>query len=146
MALLLAATATIAGGLFAGAAVYITLVEHPARVSCGAAVALAQFRPSYARATVMQASLAVVGALAAFAHWATAGGAGWIVGGVLLGSVVPLTLIVILPTNHRLVDPALDASSPETGALLARWGRLHALRSIVSLAAFVLFVGSLARG
>src|SRR5438477_5971848 len=43
-------------GLFAGAALYVNLVEHPARMSCGIAVALAEFRPSYKRATIMQAS------------------------------------------------------------------------------------------
>jgi hypothetical protein len=38
--------ALLATGLFAGAAVYVTFVEHPARVEGGAALALAQFRPS----------------------------------------------------------------------------------------------------
>ena len=42
--------ALLCTGLFAGAAVYITLVEHPARLECGPAVALAEFRPSYRRA------------------------------------------------------------------------------------------------
>jgi len=53
--------ATAATGLFAGAAVYINLVEHPARISCGIDLALKEFRPSYRRATLMQASLAIVG-------------------------------------------------------------------------------------
>ena len=48
-------------GLFAGAAIYINAVEHPARLSCGNEIALREFAPSYRRATVMQASLAVVG-------------------------------------------------------------------------------------
>jgi hypothetical protein len=41
--------ALLATGLFAGAAVYVTFVEHPARVEGGAALALAQFRSSYRR-------------------------------------------------------------------------------------------------
>ena len=53
--------ATASAGLFAGAAIYISVVEHPARVSCGAELALREFAPSYHRATVMQASLAVTG-------------------------------------------------------------------------------------
>lgn len=62
--------ATVCAGLFAGAAVYIHLVEHPARLECGTAAALNQWRPSYRRATVMQAALAVVGLLAALGAWA----------------------------------------------------------------------------
>ena len=41
------------------------------------------------------------------------------------------TLIMILPTNKQLLNPALDTRSAErgTGLLLARWGKLHAVRS-----------------
>jgi hypothetical protein len=55
-------------GLFSGAALYINLVEHPARMSCGVAVALTEFRPSYKRATVMQASLAAVSLASGLQH------------------------------------------------------------------------------
>src|ERR671916_753330 len=48
--------ATLAAGLFAGASVYINLVEHPARMQAGTDVALAEFAPSYHRATVTQFS------------------------------------------------------------------------------------------
>ncbi|MGH7350362.1 MAG: DUF1772 domain-containing protein [Candidatus Rokuibacteriota bacterium] len=44
----------------------------------------------------------------------------------------------MLPTNKRLLDAGLDRTSPEAGALLARWGRLHAVRSVASGAAFLL--------
>jgi hypothetical protein len=54
--------------------------------------------------------------------------------------VVPFTLLVIAPTNHRLRDAAANLTSLEGGLLLARWGRLHAVRSIVSLVALVLFL------
>jgi Domain of unknown function (DUF1772) len=62
-----------------------------------------------------------------------------------LGFVVPYTLLVAMPTN-RLSDPTLPADSPEAVALLARWGRLHAVRTAVSLVAFLVFVGLLAGG
>ena len=46
--------AAACAGLFAGAAIYINAVEHPARLGCGNEVALKEFGPSYRRATVMQ--------------------------------------------------------------------------------------------
>jgi hypothetical protein len=67
------------------------------------------------------------------------------VGAILLGAVVPFTLIVILPTNNQLLDPTLDPRSHKAALLLNRWGRLHATRSILSTAAFVLFLLRLAR-
>ncbi len=65
--MILELVALLCTGLFAGAAIYITLVEHPARLECGTTLAIAEFGPSYRRAAVMQASLAVVGCLAAVA-------------------------------------------------------------------------------
>jgi uncharacterized membrane protein len=146
VALIAALLATLAAGLFTGAAVYITFVEHPARISCGSALAVTEFRPSYQRATVMQASLALIGAVSGIGRWGAAGGLGWLVGGVLLGSVVPFTLLVIRPTNNRLLDHSLDNASPEARALLARWGRLHGARSVASFAAFVTFLILLSTG
>jgi len=125
-------------GLFAGAAIYVSLVEHPARLAGGPALALAEFGPSYRRASVMQASLAVVGCLAAGAAWAQGSATAGLVTGLLLGAAVPFTLIVMLPTNKRLLDAGLAPASPEAEALLARWGRLHAVRSVLSGAAFLL--------
>jgi hypothetical protein len=130
--------ATLCAGLFAGAAIYVSLVEHPARLQCGLALAVAEFGPSYRRAAVMQASLAVVGCIAAVAARALGSAAVVLIAGLLLGAVVPFTLIVILPTNKRLLDPTLDPGSAEAATLLARWGRLHALRSLASGVAFLL--------
>ncbi len=62
--------ATLCAAIFTGAAIYINLVEHPARMSLGTAVALAERKPSYRRATLMQAPLAIVGLAAALVAWA----------------------------------------------------------------------------
>jgi hypothetical protein len=35
----------------------------------------------------------------------------WVVAGALLGSVIPFTLIVILPTNKQLLNPTLNRRS-----------------------------------
>src|SRR2546428_13963689 len=61
--------ATLACGLFAGAAIYVSLVEHPARLSCRTGIAYSQWAPSYKRGTVMQASLAVMSGTVGIARW-----------------------------------------------------------------------------
>ena len=132
--------AAFCAGLFAGAAIYITFVEHPACLECGTELAATEFGPSYRRATLMQASLAAVGLIAALVAWAQGRGVGVLIGGLLLGVVIPFTLVVLLPTNTRLLDPGLDRGSAEAAALLARWGRLHAVRSVVSALAFMVLL------
>ncbi|MGY0788056.1 hypothetical protein ACW7BJ_01720 [Azospirillum argentinense] len=67
--MVIAKLALLATALFAGAAVYITLVEHPARMLCDATCAVAQWRPSCRRTTLMQAPLAVIGSLTAIVAW-----------------------------------------------------------------------------
>ena len=137
--------ATLCAGLFAGAAIYVTLVEHPARLECGTELAAREFGPSYRRGTVMQASLAAVGLLSAIVAWIQGRGPLALAGGLLLGAVIPFTLLVILSTNNRLLDPALDRGSAEAAALLTRWGRLHAVRSVPGGLAFGMLLCHVAR-
>jgi hypothetical protein len=84
----------------------------------------------------MQASLAALGLVPSVGAWLEGRGLVVLIAGLLLGLVIPFTLIVILPTNKALLDPSLDRGSAEAAALLARWGRLHAARSILSAVAF----------
>jgi anthrone oxygenase-like protein len=139
------ALATICAGLFAGASVYITFVEHPARLECGTELAATEFGPSYRRASWMQASLAAVGFLAALVAAFQRHALPVLVGGVLLGAVIPFTLRVILPTNQRLLAPDLDRRSAQAAELLDRWGRLHAVRSVLGVASFGILLWHLAR-
>jgi F0F1-type ATP synthase assembly protein I len=141
--MILQMVATLATGIFCGAAVYVNLVEHPARISCGVPLAVTEWRPSYKRGTLMQAPLALIGSLSALAVWWFEGGAAWLVGGVLLLLLVPFTLVVIFPTNKRLESQELDLHSEEASRLLRRWGRLHAIRSILSGMAFLAFLSAL---
>jgi hypothetical protein len=46
---------------------------------------------------------------------------------VLIFAVMPFTLFVIMPTNKRLPDPALDRASEVAHQLLQDWGKLHAV-------------------
>ena len=133
--------AVLCSGLFAGAALYISFVEHPARMLCGTTLAVTQFAPSYKRATLMQASLAALGTLAGVASWLMgAAPALWLAGALLLGAVIPFTIIVILPTNKRLLDPSLDKNSVLAEQLLHRWATLHAVRTVLSFASLLAFL------
>ena len=125
---------------FTGAAIYITTVEHPAGLSCGTEIAATEWAPSYKRATVMQAPLAVAAGVFGLTRGVLGGGAIWIWAAVLILAVVPFTLVVIHPTNHRLLDPRRDRASDETRKLLNTWGRLHLVRTVLSLTASILFV------
>ena len=132
--------ATLSSGLFAGASIYINLVEHPARMEAGTNVALTEFAPSYHRATVTQVSLASVGFVSALVAWRLRLDSRWLIGGGLLVSVIPFTAVAILPTNKQLLDPETANDLELAERLLTRWGRLHAVRRVVRLASLLTFL------
>jgi hypothetical protein len=137
--------AALSAALFAGAALYINVVEHPARMGLDTRAAALQWAPSYKRATWLQAPLAIVSFVCGAAVWLLGAGVGWLVAAALIFAVVPFTFGVIMPTNHRLLAPSRDLASDETRALLVRWGQLHAVRTALSIASAALYLGLLLR-
>src|SRR4030095_12710230 len=94
----------VAAGLLAGASTYVTVAEHPAWLEVGPGLAVKHFGASARRAAVMQGGLAMAGLVSRPVAWFQGAGAGWLLGGLLLAVMVPFTLIIIMPTNRRLVD------------------------------------------
>jgi len=132
--------ATLSAATFAGAALYVNLVEHPARMTLDARAAVLEWAPAYARGTWMQAPLALLSLVAGLGAWLLGGGVGWALAAVLIGAVVPFTFLGVMPTNRALLAPGRDLAAAETRALLERWARLHAVRTVLSLAATVLYL------
>ena len=132
--------ATFAAVLFAGAALYVNVAEHPARMGLETEMAALQWAPSYKRATLLQAPLALVSFVAGTAVWLLGAGVWWFVAALLIGAVVPFTFIVVMPTNDKLLSPGRDLTSAETRELLQKWGKLHAVRTVLSLVASVIYL------
>jgi hypothetical protein len=88
----------------------------------------------------MQASLAVIGfLLGAWAFWET-GNWLWLGAALTLLAGWPYTLLVILPTNNKLLATPIDAANVETRDLIAKWAQLHAVRTALGIAATILFL------
>ena len=132
-------SALIAATLSAGAALYITLVEHPARLSLNDASMLAQWQPSYKAALPIQSGLAVLGGVLGLVAWYQTRDWHWVAGSVVLLANWPFTLLGIMPTNKRLMAMSPADASAESSKLLRRWGSLHAVRSVLGSLSAALF-------
>jgi hypothetical protein len=126
--------ALVLAALFAGAALYINVAEHPARMKLDPEHAVAQWSPSYDRGYIMQATLAVLAGLAGLAAWVELRGTLWLVGALLMLANWPWTLFVIMPVNRMLKTGEGDGV-----ALLNRWALLHAVRTLFSFGAVICF-------
>jgi hypothetical protein len=131
--------ALITASAFAGAALYISFAEHPARLGIDAAAMLDQWQPSYARGYVMQATLALASGLFGVAAWWIGGDGLWLAGAVLMLSNWPFTLIAIKPVNDALKSARADPSRYDARPLMRRWGRLHAVRGVLGAGATILY-------
>ena len=131
--------ALTSAALFAGAAGYISMVEHPARLLLDDEPLLAQWQPSYAKALPIQSGLAILGGVCGLAAWYLSGRWFWIAGSIVLLANWPFTIIAIMPTNKRLQAVRPAQAGQETRAMLLSWGRLHNVRSLLGLTSTLLF-------
>jgi hypothetical protein len=136
----LGSLALLLSALFAGAALYVSFVEHPARAMLDDRAALSEWKPSYKRGAAMQASLAVIAFLAGLAAWWQSGT--WIFALGTLFQILPWpwTLLVIMPTNRALLKTAPEQAGSQSRMLLEQWGRLHAMHTALGCAAALAFL------
>jgi hypothetical protein len=132
--------ALITAALFAGAALYVSVAEQPARLSLDDRPLLQEWIPSYKRGFAMQAPLAAIGfLLGVLAWWQTANWL-WLLGAFVLVANWPYTLIAIMPVNRRLMAMRPEEANAQSSALIAQWGALHGVRTALGLSATVIFL------
>ena len=120
---------------FAGAAFYINVAEQPARLGLDDRNLLNEWKPSYAGGFTMQGSLAVLsGLLGLLAAWMTTDWR-WVVGVVLILSNWPYTLVWMMPTNNKIKAISEMDAGPESRSMILAWGKLHAVRTCLGVAA-----------
>ena len=132
--------ALIVAAAFTGAAVYVNMAEHPARLGLDDRALLEQWKPSYAHGYAMQASLVIVGTLLAGGAFFVLRDWRWLLGAAVFVANWPHTLLGIMPTNHELKAIPPDKAGAHARAMLVKWENLHAIRSALRAAATLIFL------
>jgi Domain of unknown function (DUF1772) len=132
--------ALIVAAVFAGAALYVNIVEQPARLTLDDRSLLAEWQPAYKRGFAMQAPLAVAGFLLGALAWLLTGAWIWLLGAVLMIANWPYTLFVIMPINNQLTALRSEQANAETRLLIEKWAAMHAVRTLLGFAATLVFL------
>ncbi len=132
-----------AASIFLGAALYINIVEQPARLKLEPRASLREWTPSNRRGFAMLALLAVLSAILAYADFAHSGDMRWPIGGTLMLLTWPYAYFVITPVNVMLHDVPPGEPASSVRELLHEWGLLEAGQTAIGLAAWLIFLWSL---
>jgi len=128
--------------LFAGAATYISLVEHPAIAEGGARLTGAYLLMAHPRPVIFQFSFGAIGALAGFLAGIASASPWWAGAAVLLGGATLLHLFLVQPTlrGMREIDPQTEPRVLRDS--FARLRKFHAAISIASLVSLSVFISN----
>lgn len=137
--------ATAVAAIFTGAAIYINLVEQPARFKLSDAALLTQWKASYKRGLFMQATLALISGVLGIVALVLTWNWWYLLGVALILLNWPFTFFAIMPTNKQLMQIPLDATTSDTRRLIRSWGWLHAVRSLLGLLATLVFLLAVSR-
>ncbi|TIO09276.1 DUF1772 domain-containing protein [Mesorhizobium sp.] len=125
---------------FAGAAIYVSVAEQPARLRLDDRALLQEWQPSYKRGAAMQASIAVVACVLGAVAWWQTGSLAYLVGAVLIILPWPWTLVVMMPSNRLLETMDAAATNPQARTLIVKWGNLHLVRVMLGVLAALAFL------
>jgi hypothetical protein len=126
--------------VFSGAALYINVVEQPARLTLDDRALLAEWKPAYKRGFAMQSSLAILGFALGLLAWWQMSGLAWLFGALAMIANWPFTLLAIMPINRQITATHPDKADAGTRQLIRRWGYLHGMRTALGFLAVLLFL------
>lgn len=143
--------AILSSCLFCGAALYISAVEHPARMQMPIREAARQFGKSYPRAAIVQPTYIALTCIASATKCLKASSGvqtglsrskqAHSLNLVLMAGCLIWTVAVMLPGNKALLKAERE-SDVSVKRLLQSWGRQHALRTIASLVSSIVLLSA----
>ena len=124
---------------FTGAALYINLVEQPARLALDDAAMLNEWTPSDRRGVALMAGLALLSAALGLVAYFDTHDARWTIGALLIIMSWPYTFFAMAPVNNQILTLApRDIGAVRT--LVRQWGLLEYGQTALGVVACAVFL------
>jgi hypothetical protein len=128
---------------FLGAAVYIGVVEQPARLALSGRAMIQEWKLSNRRGTLILSVFAVLSAILAYVQFRTDGDVRWIIGGVTILASWPYAYFVMMPANVWLYAISSGRADSPVRKLMRDWGLLEWGHALIGFAATCAFAWAL---
>jgi hypothetical protein len=131
--------AVIFAAAFAGAAVYVSWVEQPARLKLDDQALLSEWGPSDQRGVALLAGFALASAIAGFLAWFESQDVRWVFGALIVISTWPYAFFVMAPLNNQILSlrgPDVSAAR----ALVRQWGLIESGFAAIGVLAVAMFL------
>jgi hypothetical protein len=124
--------------VFLGAALYITVVEQPARMSLTPGAMVKEWQPSNRRGFVMLSAIALLAAVLAYADFAISRDARLLAGGTVMLASWLYAFFVVVPVDVMIVSLPAGRARAAARDLMRDWGLLEWGQPVIAAAACVL--------
>src|SRR5580704_17163267 len=124
---------------FFGAALYINIVEQPARLALDARSIVREWMTGNWRGFVMLAVLAIISALSGDADWVRTSDVRWLIGAVIILASWPYAYFVMTPVNIWLHVIRRNAQPSVIRELIRDWGLLEWGQTAIGFGAACMF-------
>ena len=135
--------ALLFAGAFTGAALYLNLVEQPARLALDDIAMLKEWGPSDRRGFAVMAVLALLAGAFGIGQWLASHDVRWAFGALAALVTWPYAYFALAPMNNRILSlNAADGAAAR--AFILAWGRLEIAQTALGVASCAAFVWALA--
>ena len=127
---------------FFGAALYVNLVEQPARLALDDEVILNEWTPSDRRGVALMLGLSLLSAALGLVAYFASQDVRWAIGALIVILVWPYTVFAMAPLNNQILTLA-PHDIGAARALVRQWGLLEYGQTAIGLAASVVYLWAL---
>ena len=134
--------ALAAAAAFAGGALYVNVVEQPARMALEDSALLSEWGPSDRRGVALLLGLALVAGIFGLAGYFETQDVRWAIGALIVILVWPYTFFAMAPLNNQILT-LRPKDVGATRALVAQWGQLEYGLTAIGVVASAVFLWAL---
>ena len=117
-----------------------SIVVHPILVKAKKVTAIEVFKPFFDKTHIAVLYMSIIVSLLALAISIISGNWWWFGISLIMHLNGPYTVFFMMPLNRRLMDEKVNPDSEQTSNDIIKWGKLHAVRTVLNGLIFIGFI------